>query len=110
MTFHCSIDADVIVDEESFHSVFASAFGFPAIYDRNWDGWIDCMSCLDDAGSGMSKITVPKGELFVLRVVNAESFQKRLPAVFASFVECAAFVNRRRTESGAAPVLALVFE
>jgi hypothetical protein len=108
--FHCSINADEIVDEDSLHDVFAKAFGFPAFYGRNWNAWIDCMSCLDEPESAMSKITVSKGELFTLHVVNTESFHKRLPSIFSAFIECAAFVNYRRTERGEPAVLALVLE
>jgi hypothetical protein len=108
--FHCSINADEIVDEDALHDVFARALGFPAFYGRNWNAWIDCMSCLDEPECGMSKITVAKGNLLTLRVVNTESFRKRLPSIFSAFIECAAFVNYRRTERGDNPVLALVLE
>lgn len=42
------IDARRIVDLDSFHDVFAEAFGFFGGYGRNMDAWIDCMSSLDD--------------------------------------------------------------
>ncbi len=31
------IDANEITDKNSFHAVFASAFGFPEFYGRNMD-------------------------------------------------------------------------
>ena len=34
------IDANDILDSDSFHTVFAPAFGFPTYYGRNMDVWI----------------------------------------------------------------------
>jgi hypothetical protein len=98
-----------ITDEQSFHRVFAETMGFPAFYGHNMNAWIDCMSYLDDAGAGMSRFSVTPGELFQLEVADTEDFQRRVPQVFQAFVECAAFVNRRRTDAGEPSVLSLVF-
>jgi hypothetical protein len=110
MTFHCSINADEIKDDPSLHDVFAKALGFPSFYGRNWDAWIDCMTSIDDADSGLSKITVPKGELFKLHIIGIEGLRERCPAVHDALIECAAFVNHRRVKIGESPVLALVLE
>jgi hypothetical protein len=97
-----------ITDWESFHSVFAKALGFPDFYGRNMNAWNDCMTYLDDAGTGMTTVTVSPGELFHLEIADAADFQKRLPEVFQAFIKSAAFVNWRRVEQGERPVLALV--
>ena len=55
-----------ITDWESFHTVFAKEMGFPDFYGRNMDAWIDCMSYLDDAGAGMTRLSVARGDLFHL--------------------------------------------
>ena len=98
-----------IADESSFHQAFFEALSFPAFYGRNWDAWIDCMSYLDDASAGMSGYNVVPGELFHLEIADAEDFQRRVPQVFQAFIECAAAVNRRRTDVGDPPLLSLIF-
>lgn len=99
------IDANEIVDTESFHSVFAAALGFPVFYGRNMNAWIDCLSDLDDADAGMTTIHVAPGQVLTLIMDNAGGFKARCPELFAAFLECAAFVNWRRIEVGQAPVL-----
>jgi len=93
---------------DSFHSVFAETLGFPDFYGRNMNAWIDCMTCLDDAGAGMTTVTVSPSEIFHLEVADAADFQKRAPEIFQAFIDSAAFVNWRRVEAGEQPVLALV--
>lgn len=97
-----------ITDWDSFHSACAETLGFPGFYGRNMDAWIDCLTSLDDAGAGMTSVTVAPGELFHLEVADSADFQKRSPEIFQAFMECAAFVNWRRVEQGERPVLALV--
>jgi RNAse (barnase) inhibitor barstar len=103
------IDASNIVDLDSFHAVFASAFGFPAFYGRNMNAWIDCLTSLDDPDAGMTTVHVRSGECLSLVVDRAQDFKRRCPELFSRFVECAAFVNWRRIEMGRPPVLALAF-
>ncbi len=103
------IDANSIVDIESFHSVFAAAFGFPSFYGCNMDAWIDCLSDLDDPSSGMTTVHVESGRTLALVIEHAQEFKARCPDLFCALVECAAFVNWRRVEAGQAPVLALAF-
>ena len=81
------IDANKIVDAESFHSEFASAFGFPAFYGRNMDAWIDCLSCLDDPAAAMSAVHVSPGLALALVVDNAEHLKVRCPELFRALVE-----------------------
>lgn len=97
-----------VTDWDSFHLMFAETIGFPDFYGRNMDAWNDCMTYLDDANAGMTNITVAPGELFCLEVADAADFQRRVPEIFRTFIECAAFVNWRRTEQGERPVIALI--
>ncbi|MEG3788976.1 barstar family protein [Lysobacter sp. CCNWLW3] len=101
------IDSNSIVDAESFHSVFAAAFGFPSFYGRNMNAWIDCLSDLDDPDSGMTIVHVGPGQVLPLVIEHAQAFKVRCPALFSALVEGAAFVNWRRMEMGRTPVLAL---
>ena len=101
------IDANRIVDASSFHTVFASAFGFPAFYGRNMDAWIDCLTYLDDPGAGMTTVHIAPGQSLPLVVEHASGFKARCPELFAALVECAVFVNWRRVETGEFPARAL---
>ena len=103
------IDCASIADWHTFHDVFAKAFGFPALYGRNMDAWIDCLTYLDDSDAGMTRIHVSKGETLSLVLDNAGDFKNRCPKQFQTLVECAAFVNWRRVEGGESPVLAVSF-
>ena len=106
MTFQSAkVDTKKITDWDSFHSVFAEAMGFPAFYGKNMNAWVDCMTYFDD---GMTRFTVPPGELFHLEVANTKDFAQRLPEIFQAFMESAAFVNWRRQEKGEPAILALV--
>ena len=102
------LESKRITDWDSFHSVFAETLGFPDFCGCNMNAWIDCMSYLDDADAGMSRFTVSGAELFHLEVADTEEVQRRLPEIFQAFIECAAFVNRRRIDVGEPPVLSLV--
>lgn len=97
-----------IVDWTTFHDVFAEALGFPAFYGRNMDAWIDCMTCADDPDAGMIRITVQPGQLMTLKIDDAADFARRCPKQFNALIECTAFVNFRRVETGGAPVLSLL--
>ena len=102
------VDASRIHDRESFHDVFAEAFGFPGYYGRNLDAWIDCMSGLDE-DDGQTTIDCPRGSVVTLQLDNVDVFAKRCPDLYAALIECAAFVNWRRIEQGQPAVLALSF-
>jgi len=103
------IDAGRIKDWPTFHTVFAEAFGFPSFYGRNIDAWIDCLTCLDDPGSGLTAVHVNGDGVLSLIVENAGDLKQRCPEQFAALVECSGFVNWRRVEKGDPPVLALAF-
>jgi hypothetical protein len=87
-----------IHDWPSFHKIFQVTFGFPDYYGANMDAWIDCMSCLNDPLSGMSKITLEPGESLTIKLLQTKDFMIRCPKLFMSFVECSAFVNQRYPE------------
>jgi hypothetical protein len=103
------LDTRRIIDWDSFHRIFQELFGFPAVYGRNMDAWIDCMTSLDEPRAGLSSIHVPQGEVLVLQLDHVSDFPSRCPEQYAAIIECAAFVNWRRIEVGYNAVLALSF-
>lgn len=101
------INSNLIVNEETFHSVFSEAFGFPNFYGRNMNAWIDCMGYLDDPAAEMSSVHVAQGESLVLVIEDAASLKARCPHVYDNLIECSAFVNWRCIDANRAPLLAL---
>jgi hypothetical protein len=100
------LDAAQLRHWESFHTIFATAFGFPAFYGRNMDAWIDCMTCLDSPEDGMTAIHGSQSDPVVLHLDNVDA----APAeIFDASVECSAFVNWRRMELGEPAILMLAF-
>jgi hypothetical protein len=104
-----TVDTSRITDWDSFHSVFAEAFGFPAFYGRNLDAWIDCLTSLDAPEDGLTAIHAPTNGVVVLDLPHARDLAIRCPDIYAALVECAAFINYRRIELGEEPVLCLSF-
>jgi len=105
-----TIDARGITDWDTFHDVFAEAFGFPDFYGCNMNAWIDCMTYLDDADAGMSKVQVPPGCVLVLELENVKEFALRCPEQYAAVIECSAFDNWRRIHNGDPAVICLSFQ
>jgi hypothetical protein len=103
------LDGSRIRDWESFHAVFSEALGFPGFYGRNMDAWIDCLSYLDEPDSGMTKVQVPPGSVLTLHVDRVDELASQAPEQYLSLLECAAFVNWRRTKGGGQPLIALSF-
>ncbi len=103
------LDCDRITDWASFHAVFAEVFGFPGFYGRNMNAWIDCMSYLDEPSAGMSTVGVPSGGVLTLQLDGVDEFAARCPEQYAALIECAGFVNWRRSEAGEGAMLALAF-
>lgn len=101
------VDAQKITDWDAFHEVFAESFGLPDFYGRNMNAWIDCMTYLDDPDAGMSSIHGSATDPVVLQLDNVEGLPEEL---LDAIVECAAFVNWRRIETGDAAILALSFD
>jgi hypothetical protein len=99
------VNGAAIVDEASFHKVFADSFGFPAFYGNNLNAWIDCMSYIDDPGAGMTSIHIEPGKTLTIAVEKASHFKEKCPELWLAFLECVAFVNWRRLEQGEPAIL-----
>lgn len=102
------IDATEIVDWATFHSVFSRDLGFPNFYGENMNAWIDCVTSIDDAESGMTAVTVASDELAVLEITGVNEFRARCQEQYDALIECSAFVNYRCVEVGERPILALI--
>ena len=103
------IDGAQLRDWDSFHSLFASAFGYPCFYGRNMDAWIDCMSTLDDPVAGLTRIHMQPGAMVTVQIEHATAFAARGAEQYRALVECTACVNERRALEGLPPLLALTF-
>jgi hypothetical protein len=103
------VDTSQIVDWESFHDVFATAFGFPSYYGRNLDAWIDCMTYLNDPAGSDTVIHAEAGQVLTLHLQHMSEFSRRCPDISAALVDCSAFVNYRLIEQGNPPTLALAW-
>ena len=103
------LDCDNIQDWPSFHEEFARVFGFPTFYGNNMNAWIDCLTSLDAIEDGMSSVHCEPGAVLTLRLQNVKRFSTRCPEQYKALIECSAFVNWRRIESGSSSVLALSF-
>ena len=85
------------------------SLGFPEFYGRNMNAWVDCMTYVDDADAGMTRISVPPGSVLTLHIDNVDSLARVCPDQYTALIECTAFVNWRRIEAGQGSVLALSF-
>tara|TARA_R110002073_G_scaffold1715_1_gene12219 strand:+ start:100752 stop:101090 length:339 start_codon:yes stop_codon:yes gene_type:complete len=103
-----SIDCSKIIDRETFHNVFREALGFPDFYGMNMDAWIDCMTSLDEE-DGLTAVTLKPGEVLTLRLDDYKDFKARCPDIAQDIIECSAFVNWRRNDTGDKSVLAISF-
>ncbi len=109
MTVVC-IDTRRIKDWDSFHSEFATAFGFPDSYGRNMNAWIDCMTYLDDPDVADTAVKADPGGVVALQLDHASDFHARCPELHDALVEASAYVNWRRLKLGRTPVIALSFD
>ena len=89
---------------------FNRVFGFPDFYGRNMNAWIDCLTCSHREEDGMTSVHVKPGHVLALEIADAAYLKKEHPEQYDAVIECAAFVNWRRVETGNAPVLALSFQ
>lgn len=103
------IAAQRITNWSTFHDVFDEALGFPAYYGRNMDAWIDCLTYVDDPATGMTRVTVGAGDVLTLQIEAVDEFARRCPEQYDALIECSAFVNWRRIETGERPIIALAF-
>lgn len=100
------IDTKRISDEESLHTVFSEAFGFPDFYGKNMSAFVDCLTNLDEQ---MSKVQVKPGEVVTLQLDHVKDFRQRAPDIYNLIVEACAFVNWRRVDIGHLPIICLSF-
>ena len=75
---------------------------------HNMDAWIDCLTYRDE-DDGMASVVVPLGDVLTLQLDEGRTFGQRCPEQYAALIECGAFVNWRRIETGDRPILALSF-
>lgn len=94
-----TVDFSKIKDWETFHSIFKKVMGFPEFYGKNMNAWIDCMSYIDDADSGMSSVIVRPGESLEIIILGTKDGIENCSEVFQAFIECVAFTNQRFIES-----------
>ena len=67
------------------------------------------MTSLDAPKEGMSSVHVANGDILVLCISGARDLKKRCPEIYDALVECSAFVNYRRIETGGQAILTLSF-
>src|SRR5690349_21417783 len=96
------IDGEQLRDWESFHTVFATAFGFPAFFGRTMNAWIECMTSLDSPDHGMTLVHGSATDPVVLRLDHADVVPRELMDALA---DCSAFLNWRRLEGGEPAIL-----
>jgi|SRR5262245_13437734 len=104
------IDARRLTDPAGLHAAMSEAFGFPATYGKNLDALIDCLTHLDDAKAGMSRVQVFRGQAALLVLEHVDGKSKQQATQVRAIVDAVAFVNWRRLEKGQPPVLALAYE
>lgn len=101
------LDADAITDWDSFHDACAAAFGFPEVYGRNMDAFIDCLAGLGE-GDGMSRFHLKAGKTLTIELRGADAFCERCPQIALALLSCVAFVTARHAGDGKNPMPGLV--
>lgn len=86
------INGKNIHDWKTFHFEFKNVMQFPNYYGENMDAWIDCMCELSE-------------EPTMIYLENGKEIKKYNREIVDSLLECAAFVNLRRMETGDVPNL-----
>ena len=109
-TLSVDVDLSNVSTWPELHTTFQEAMGFPDFYGRNSDAWIDCMSCVDEAALGMSKVTVPSGDMLEIRIAGGHALKEKDAAIYAGLLEMVGFVNWRRREVGDTAVLRLAID
>ncbi|MAX78690.1 MAG: barnase inhibitor [Crocinitomicaceae bacterium] len=87
-----TIRSQNITDWDSLHTVFAEAFNFPEYYGRNMDAWIDCIDEFTD-------------ETTVINMGDCRELRKKAPEIITAILECSAFINYRRLNTGSSTFL-----
>ena len=100
-------DGACISGWETFHNQSVVVFGFPDFYGRNLNAWIDCLTYVRE-GDGMSRFKLAPQAPLVIEVANSQAFREAVPEIFAAFIDCVAFVNRRQKEAGEKPAVQIL--
>jgi RNAse (barnase) inhibitor barstar len=100
------LDAPRLTDWDSFHTVFASTFGFPDFYGRNINAWIDCMTSLDAPEDGLTTVHGTESDPVVLYMENMDKVPDE---ILKALIEDAAFINYRKLKVGEPAVLIMAF-
>jgi RNAse (barnase) inhibitor barstar len=91
------IDGREITDWASFHATFKRVFGFPDVYGRNGNAWIDCMTDLDAPEHGMTTVHVKAGETLTIYLEHSRAL-RQYPDILEGLMEMVDFVNSRRRD------------
>jgi Barstar (barnase inhibitor) len=62
-----------------FPDTFATVLGFPDLYGRNMNAWIDCPIYRDE-DDGMASVHVDEGDVVRLRLMKAKDSRRRVPS------------------------------
>jgi hypothetical protein len=98
------INGSAITDWEAFHTISASVFGFPELYGRNMNAWIDCLTYVRQ-GDGMSRFRLGPQRQLVIEVQDSSTMRSQASDMFGALVDAVAAVNQRQIELGEEPAL-----
>ncbi len=73
------------------------------------DAWIDCMTSIDVPDDGMTSIHCENDSFMTIELENVSKLRDDRAEFLEAIVDCVAFVNWSRIESGDKPVLALSY-
>ncbi|RZI41424.1 barnase inhibitor [Herbaspirillum sp. HC18] len=102
-----ALDAHSINNWNTFHAECQVAFGFPDVYGRNMDAWIDCMCGLRD-DDGMTRFVLEPNEVLEIVVLHSDALRRRAPDILEALRASTEEVNERCAENGQKSVLKLV--
>jgi RNAse (barnase) inhibitor barstar len=91
----------------SFHDACARELGFPPLYGRNMNAFIDCLSYLDQ-NDKMSRFALVPGEVLELRLNDSNQLQNIAPDVLRALVDSVGSMNQRYPERGKPLLVTLV--
>lgn len=104
------IDARRLTNAAGLQTVLDEAFGFAPSYGKNLDALVDCLTNLDDATGGLSRMRVFPGEVVLLVLEHTQEMSKGAAAQVKSLSDVVAFVNWRRWEKKQPPIMTLAYE
>jgi len=96
-----TIDLSAVYDRDSFHDLMMASFGFPDFYGRNGNAFIDCLSDIDDPGTGMCGVSVKRGEVFTVHLQGWRNFAANHNEIATALIEEIGFVNEYLEDQGA---------